>query len=75
MADAPIFRDGLFAGQVGIVTGGGPGIGFGIAQLLASLGMHVVLASRRAEHIEPAAERIRSAGGHASTALLDVRDA
>ena len=57
MADAPVFRDGLLAGQVGIVTGGGTGIGFGIAELLASLGMHVVLASRRAEHIEPAAER------------------
>jgi peroxisomal 2,4-dienoyl-CoA reductase len=74
VADAPVFRDGLLAGQVGIVTGGGTGIGFGIAELLASLGMHVVVASRRAEHIEPAAERLRAAGGKASTATLDVRD-
>ena len=74
MADAPIFRDGLLAGQTGIITGGGTGIGFGIAELLASLGMHVVLASRRAEHIDPAAERIRAAGGEASTTTLDVRD-
>jgi peroxisomal 2,4-dienoyl-CoA reductase len=64
----------LFDGQVGIVTGGGTGIGYGIAELLASLGMHVVLASRRAEHIEPAAERVRSTGGHASAVVLDVRD-
>jgi peroxisomal 2,4-dienoyl-CoA reductase len=74
VADAPVFRHGLLAGQVGIVTGGGTGIGFGIAELLASLGMHVVVASRRAEHIEPAAERLRAAGGKASTATLDVRD-
>ncbi len=74
MAERSVFREGLFAGQVGVVTGGGTGIGFGVAELLASLGMHVVLASRRADHIEPAAERIRAAGGQASTATLDVRD-
>ena len=74
MTDAPVFRDGLLDGQVGIITGGGTGIGFGIAELLASLGMHVVLASRRPEHLDPAAERIQAAGGRASTAALDVRD-
>jgi 2,4-dienoyl-CoA reductase [(3E)-enoyl-CoA-producing], peroxisomal len=37
--------------------------------------MHVVLASRREEHIEPAAERLRQAGGRASAVTLDVRDA
>ena len=74
MAEPSVFRDGLFAGQVGVVTGGGTGIGFGIAELLASLGMHVVLASRRTEHTDPAAERIRGAGGSASIATLDVRD-
>jgi len=74
VVDDRVFRDGLFAGQVGVVTGGGTGIGFGVAELLASLGMHVVLVSRRAEHIEPAAERIRADGGSASAATLDVRD-
>jgi peroxisomal 2,4-dienoyl-CoA reductase len=70
-----VFRADLLAGQVGIITGGGTGIGYGIAELLAALGMHVVLASRRAEHLEPAAERIRATGARASTATLDVRDA
>jgi NAD(P)-dependent dehydrogenase (short-subunit alcohol dehydrogenase family) len=75
MADPGVFRDGLLAGQVGVVTGGGTGIGFGIATLLAQLGMHVVLASRRAEHTKPAAERLRALGGCESTPVFDVRDA
>jgi 2,4-dienoyl-CoA reductase [(3E)-enoyl-CoA-producing], peroxisomal len=74
MPESAVFRDGLFEGQVGVVTGGGTGIGFGIAELLAGLGMHVVLASRRPDHVEPAAERIRAAGGKASALTLDVRD-
>src|SRR5215217_4558551 len=74
VADAPIFRDGLLAGQTGIITGGGTGIGFGIAELLASLGMHVVLASRKTERLESAVDRIRAAGGEASATTLDVRD-
>src|SRR5688500_6204735 len=74
MPETSVFRDGLFEGRVGIVTGGGTGIGFGIAELLASLGMHVVIASRRAEHVEPAADRLRNAGGKASAVTLDVRD-
>jgi 2,4-dienoyl-CoA reductase [(3E)-enoyl-CoA-producing], peroxisomal len=74
MADRGVFRQDLLAGQVGLITGGGTGIGFGIAELLATLGMHVVLASRKPDHVEPAAERIRASGGRASAAILDVRD-
>lgn len=58
-----------------LITGGATGIGYGIAELLASLGAHTVLASRNAETLEAAAARIRSAGGQASVAVLDVRDA
>jgi 2,4-dienoyl-CoA reductase [(3E)-enoyl-CoA-producing], peroxisomal len=74
MPDTSVFRPGLLDGQVALVTGGGTGIGYGIAELLAALGMHVVIASRKAEHLEAAAERLRADGGSVSTAQLDVRD-
>ena len=74
MTPEHIFRDGLLDGQVALVTGGGTGIGYGISELLARLGAHVVIASRKAEHLEAAVARIRAAGGAASTVVLDVRD-
>lgn len=69
-----IFRPGLLDGQVALVTGGGTGIGYGIAECLAALGAHVVLASRKVEQLEAAAERLRDARGKASAVPLDVRD-
>ncbi len=69
-----VFREGLFSGQVALITGGATGIGFGISELLSELGAHVVLASRKLEQLESAAERLRSAGRTASYAQLDVRD-
>jgi peroxisomal 2,4-dienoyl-CoA reductase len=74
VADDSIFRAGLLDGQVAVITGGGTGIGYGIAELLAQLGAHTVLASRKPENVEPAAERIRAAGGKASAVSVDVRD-
>jgi 2,4-dienoyl-CoA reductase [(3E)-enoyl-CoA-producing], peroxisomal len=72
--DPLIFRDGLLDGQVAIITGGGTGIGLGISQLLARLGAHVVVASRKAEHVEAAAQAMRDAGGSASAETVDVRE-
>lgn len=69
-----VFRPGLLDGQVAIITGGGTGIGFGIAELLSALGAHTVLASRKLEHLEPAAARLRALGGKASVVAVDVRE-
>ena len=75
MTETGVFRQGLFDEQVALITGGGTGIGFGIAELLSMLGAHVVLASRKTENVEPAAARLRGAGGKASAETVDVRDA
>lgn len=74
MTSHPVFRDGLLDGQVGIITGGATGIGLGISSTLAQLGMHVVLASRKPEHLEAAVASIVGAGGKASAIQVDVRD-
>jgi peroxisomal 2,4-dienoyl-CoA reductase len=74
MSSHPVFRDGLLDGQVGIITGGATGIGLGISTTLAQLGMHVVLASRKPEHLQPAVDGIVAAGGKASAVQVDVRD-
>jgi 2,4-dienoyl-CoA reductase [(3E)-enoyl-CoA-producing], peroxisomal len=56
------------------VTGGGTGIGLGISELLAELGAHVVIASRKPDHLNAALERITALGHKASVVQLDVRD-
>lgn len=69
-----VFRPGLLDGQVALVTGGGTGIGLGISKLLAALGAHVVIASRKPEHLDAAQAEIASHGGRASVVALDVRE-
>jgi NAD(P)-dependent dehydrogenase (short-subunit alcohol dehydrogenase family) len=70
--------DKTFEGRTGIITGGGTGIGFGMARKLVSLGATVVIASRSEEHLAPAVETLRTESGRADAAhfiALDVRDA
>lgn len=69
-----VFRPGLFDGRVALITGGGSGIGRGIADVLAALGAHVVLASRKQDRVDAAAAEIRAAGGKASGIAVDVRE-
>ncbi len=69
-----VFAPGLLSGQVALITGGGTGIGYGVAALLAELGAHVVLASRKPEHLNAACAKIVASGGKATAVPLDVRD-
>lgn len=69
-----IFRPGLFAGQVHLVTGGGSGIGRCTAHELAALGATVVLAGRRRERLEAVAAEIAEAGGAAHAIPCDIRE-
>lgn len=68
-----MFEKGLFAGQVALITGGGTGIGFGISSLLARLGAHVAIASRKSDHFGPAVDALNEQGYSASGHELDVR--
>jgi NAD(P)-dependent dehydrogenase (short-subunit alcohol dehydrogenase family) len=61
-------------GQVAVVTGGGRGIGEGIALGLADAGADVVVAARRENEVEAVAEKIRGMGRKALAVKTDVMD-
>lgn len=69
-----VFRPGLFAGQVHLVTGAGSGIGRCTAHELASLGATVALVGRTREKLERTAAEIAEAGGSAIVAPCDIRE-
>ncbi|OLE54507.1 MAG: hypothetical protein AUG51_07930 [Acidobacteria bacterium 13_1_20CM_3_53_8] len=69
-----VFADGILNGRVAFVTGGGTGITGGVARALSEAGARVALISRKMEHLEPAAERIRARGGEAFAVAADVRN-
>jgi citronellol/citronellal dehydrogenase len=68
------FRDGLFAGQVALVSGAGRGIGKAIAFQLARLGAKVALCGRDAARLEATAERLRALGAEVLTHPMSIRD-
>jgi 2,4-dienoyl-CoA reductase len=67
--------DGSFKGKIAFVTGGGTGIGKGIAERLSKLGASVVIASRRLEVVQATAKEIQTATGNPVHAYsLDIKD-
>ncbi|HYF38220.1 MAG TPA: SDR family oxidoreductase, partial [Gemmatimonadales bacterium] len=69
-----VFRSDLLAGKVAVVTGGGTGIGLGISRTLAAAGAEVAIASRKPEHLQPAAEQLRASGNKISAVEVNVRE-
>lgn len=62
------------AGQGALVTGGGAGIGAGIAERLAAEGACVLVADINAEAAARLVEAIRAKGGTAQAVTMDVTD-
>ena len=69
-----VFRGGLFAGQVALVTGGGSGLGRCTAHELAALGAKLALVGRRLEKLEGVKAEIARAGGEARCYSCDIRE-
>jgi len=73
-AYASVFRPGLFAGRVAIVTGGGSGLGRCTAHELASLGAEVALVGRKIEKLNQVSQEISNSGGKARAYPCDIRE-
>jgi NAD(P)-dependent dehydrogenase (short-subunit alcohol dehydrogenase family) len=64
----------VLEGQVAIVSGGGRGIGFAIAQALGAAGAAVALIARSEAELHAAASTVRSMGSRALPLPADVTD-
>ncbi|MEZ5823602.1 MAG: SDR family oxidoreductase [Geminicoccaceae bacterium] len=61
-------------GRVALVTGASRGLGFAMAEALATQGAHVVLNSRNAGTLEEAADKLRGKGLDVSASAFDVAE-
>lgn len=62
-------------GRIALVTGASRGIGAATAEALAAAGAHVILTARTVDDLEAVEDRIHNAGGSATIAPLDLKDA
>lgn len=69
-----VFKPGLFANTVMVVTGGGSGIGRCCAHELSHLGAHVVLIGRKEDKLQKVQAEIIEDGGSADYWACDIRD-
>jgi peroxisomal 2,4-dienoyl-CoA reductase len=70
-----VFRDGVLAGHVALITGGGTGICRGIAAAYARLGADVCILSRKQAVLDSTAVALSAQTGRAPLAVAaDVRD-
>jgi NAD(P)-dependent dehydrogenase (short-subunit alcohol dehydrogenase family) len=65
---------GTYDGITVLITGGGTGLGRAIATEFARLGANLVVASRKAEHLEAAREAMEALDAPVETVMCDIRD-
>jgi len=68
------FRDGLLAGRIALVSGGGSGIGKATSWLLARLGATVVICGRSRVKLESVREAAEKYGHKLEAIAMDIRD-
>jgi NAD(P)-dependent dehydrogenase (short-subunit alcohol dehydrogenase family) len=68
------FKSGLFANQLAVITGGGSGINFRIAERFAQQGAKIGLIGRKQEKLDAAVKALQSLGATAIGLSADVRD-
>lgn len=69
-----IFAANLMNGKVVLVTGGGTGIGKGIATLFGQHGAKVVIASRKQDVLDATAAELQSENIDCAVCVCDIRD-
>ena len=69
-----MFREDLLKGKTIIITGGGSGLGKSMAERFGELGANLVIASRRQQVIQDAADELRNTGAEVLGLTCDVRD-
>jgi NAD(P)-dependent dehydrogenase (short-subunit alcohol dehydrogenase family) len=65
---------GTYDGVAVFITGGGTGLGKGIAQEFARLGASIVIASRKDEHLEAGRAAMEDLGAPVITTTCDIRE-
>jgi citronellol/citronellal dehydrogenase len=69
-----VYADGLFAGEVVLITGGGTGIGLAAATEMGELGARIAICGRRLEPIQAAVAMLESRGIEAFGSPCDIRE-
>lgn len=71
---SPMLHAGALQGKVAIVTGGGTGLGRGMAKTFSILGAKVVIASRKIDVLKSTAEELSRDGAEVVPFVVDVRN-
>lgn len=69
-----VYRDGLFDGQVVLISGAGSGLGKATAFLFARLGADLVICGRDPEKLERAEAALKAFGGAVLSQSMTIRD-